>query len=127
MAMALGKSRPLELRQLRAFFSRAHVNPNEPGPLLDWIGANIDFFFEITFGGFIGHVDTIAVDVEFPTMIGATQTALLVAAPEEKRTTVRTVSLDDRGSGFAIAKRHQILAEQTQAGGRTIRPWKFRR
>ena len=85
----------------------------------------MDLVFEVALGRLGGHVDAIAVDVEFPTMVDAANAALFIAPEVERRATVRAVRLQDADLATGVAKRDQVLAEQTQAHRRTIRLGQF--
>ena len=53
----------------------------------------------------IKRADAAAFDIEFPAVIDAAQTALLVAAIEHRRAAMRTISVDQSDLAVGIAKR----------------------
>src|SRR5262249_31318308 len=64
-------------------------------------------------------------DIELPSVVHAAQSALLVAAEEQRDQPVRTALVEQPDPPPRIAERHQLLAEQLDAHGRAIRLWQL--
>src|SRR5262249_17913653 len=64
-------------------------------------------------------------EVELPAMIGASQTALLVAPEPERHPTMRTEFVDKPVAPQAVAKSHQSLRKEFDAHRRTVVPGQF--
>jgi len=109
------------LRQLCVEMLGPHVNPNQAAVDGHRVSRDVNFVFEVAFGGLGRHVNAVAIDIKFPTMIDAANATLLVAPKIERRAAVRAVSLNDADLIIRVAKGDQILTEQAQAHGRAIR------
>src|SRR5262249_14800020 len=58
-----------------------------------------------------GHFQTLAVNIEQPTMIGAPQSAIFDIAVFQRRAAVRTMLAEQSQSSGLITKQHQLLPE----------------
>ena len=67
----------------------AHIDVDQTAALGHLVGPRLDLLPEVLIRRQIGHVEAIAGGVEFPAVIDAAQAAFLVAAEEQRRTTVR--------------------------------------
>jgi hypothetical protein len=100
-----------ELRERGHVLARAHVDPDHVGPFSHRIGEQLDGVLVGGLGRRGREVYAVAVDVEFPAMIGAAQAAPFVAAVVEIGAAMRTVRLDDADATVAVAERQQVFTE----------------
>ena len=70
--------------------------------------------FEILVWGHVGHVQAIAVHVVFPAVIDTTNSALFIAAKEERGAAVRAAVIHDADAARGVAKRDQLFAKRQQ-------------
>ena len=104
----------------RLQLARSHVDPDHPAAFERGIGRDRYFRFEQRVRRFRRHVDAVAVLVEFPAVVDAAQSALFVAAEEQRGAAMRTKRIDDADVAVRIAKRYQIFAQQTHAHRRAV-------
>jgi hypothetical protein len=62
--------------------------------------------------GLAGHVEDIALDIEFPAVIEAAQTAFLVAPESERGLAMRAMLAEDAEPTLCIAEDDQVLAQE---------------
>jgi hypothetical protein len=72
-----------------------------------------------------GHVDARSDRVELPTVVDASQAALLVPSEEQRRATMGAVCIEETDSARAVAEGDEILAEESHADRRTVLLWNF--
>src|ERR1700741_4139254 len=76
--LAFGEEQRLDRWERRRFLACAHIGPDDAVALDRAIGLGLDFVGEGMARLYIGHVEAIAVDIEFPAMIDAADAAFLV-------------------------------------------------
>ena len=103
--------------ELGHLLGRAHVGPDEAAGLPRGVGLVLHAFGEAAFAGFGGHVDDVAVHVEFPAVIEAAEAALLVATEGEGGLAVGAGLAEHAEAAVAVAEGDQVLAEQADADG----------
>src|SRR5262249_48280280 len=91
--------------------TRAEGGPHDPAAFLGWIGDGLDFAFEVTLGWFVGHVETVALDVELPAVIDAAQARFLVASKEETRSAVWAVVPNESDLPGSVTEGDQLFAQ----------------
>jgi hypothetical protein len=70
--------------QAAAIYARTpHVDPNDAAPFRGGVGFYTCFVFEIGFRAFVRHFSTVAVNIELPAVIDATDAAFLVSTVEK--------------------------------------------
>src|SRR5580698_5505026 len=69
---------------------------------------------EVVLARHVGHVETVALGVELPAVIGATQPAFLVAAKKQRGAAMWAAMVEDADLPGAVAERDQLFAEQHQ-------------
>ena len=106
-------------RQRWRFGLAAHVDPNHAGALDHLISSSLDLLLEARRGQ-ARHINAIAGNVEFPTVIDAAQPALFIASQEQRGATVRAAMVHDAHPARAVAKGNELFPEQHQANGRTV-------
>ena len=111
---------PFENREWRLFFGRPHIDPDRSARDMRGVGGGLDLVLVGRAVGLGRHIDAIAFDVEFPAMIGTADPAFFVAPVVEMGAAVRAIGVEDPDPSVAVAKRDQLLAQQTQLLGRTI-------
>src|SRR5947209_4283898 len=70
---------PFDFGQRRRALLRAHVEPDDAIALLRRIGLDLDLVLEVRLLALPRHVDAGAAAVEFPAVIGAANSPLLIA------------------------------------------------
>jgi len=115
-----------EIRQGWRRRPRAHIRPHDAAALLSPICRGLDLCLEVRLGWFVGHVDAVAVGVEFPAVIDAAQAALFVAPEKQRGATVRAVLVHQADFAIAIAEGDQLFAEQKYAQRVRVRRRKLR-
>ena len=118
--LVLRQERGFERRQVRRALALAHIDPDEAVLLGGEIGLGAHLVLEILVRRHVGHLETVAIDVVFPAVIDAAQTVLLVAPVEEGGAAMRAAVVEHADPAGAVAKRHQLLAEQHEADGRAV-------
>src|SRR5262245_34165470 len=108
-----------ELRQGRRLALRSHVDPDHAGALQHLIGLGLHLLLEARRRQ-TGHVEAVAGNIEFPTVIDAAQAALFVAAQKQRGAAVRAAMIHHADATGAVAKGDQLLAKQQQANRRTV-------
>jgi hypothetical protein len=83
--------------------------------------------FEVRLGRFVGHIDAVAVNVEFPAVVNATQAALFVATEEETRAAMRTVLIEKADLAVRVAESDQVFAKDAKSNGVRIGRWQLGR
>src|SRR5262245_64918073 len=71
---------------------RPHVGPDHTVDVAARIRTRTDLVLEVAVLGLVRHVDAAAAHVVLPAVIGASESALLVASDEAGRATMRTVA-----------------------------------
>ena len=94
-ALVLGQQAGFDVRQRRRVAARAHVDPDEAAALVDLVGLGVDLVLEVLVRRHVGHVDAVAVDVEFPAVIDAAEAVFLVAPEEQRGAAVRAAMVHD--------------------------------
>ena len=80
----------------------------------------LDLVLQLATGRFRGRFEHIPFDVVLPAVIDASQAAFFVAAVKQRSPSMRAVLVQEADPPPSIAKRDQVLAEQTHSDGRTI-------
>src|SRR5207342_321786 len=65
-------------------------------------------------------LDDVAFDVDLPAVVQAAQPAFLVAAERERGAAMRAMLVENAQTPGAVAKRHQLFAEQAEAHRRAV-------
>ena len=92
-----------------------HIGPDQSTKLDAWIGLDLDARLQRCACGLGGHVDAIAVSVEFPAVIDAAHAAFLVAAKEHRRAAVRAIGIHKADVAVAVTECDQVFAQQAHA------------
>ena len=87
----------------------------------------MDRVFQLAVGRFARRLEAIAVDIEFPAVINAAQTAVLVATEEQRRAPMRAIGIHQPDAAIGIAKRDQILGHQPNSHRRAVAVGEFGR
>src|SRR5262245_43416612 len=120
VAMALRRLRPGEPGWRRGPLGWPHVGPYDAAELHRRVRRDLDLALELELLRLVHHVDAATVRVVLPAVVDAAQAALLVAAEEERRPPVRAVLVEQPDTAARVAEGDQILAEQSDANGRTV-------
>ena len=107
--------------ELGHFLGRPHIGPHEAAGLARRIGLVLELACEAAFRWLRGHLQHIAFDVELPAVIEAAQPAFLIAAEHQRGAPVRTVFVEHAEAAVAVAKDHEVLAEQPNPDRGSIR------
>jgi hypothetical protein len=67
-----------------------------------------------------GHLDYVALDVEFPAVVQAAQPAILVTAEEQRSAAMRAALAQHAHGAVGIAEHHQVLADQARPHRRAV-------
>jgi hypothetical protein len=113
--------RPRGWAELGDCILRAHVGPDHAAPLLRLIRLVLYLLRHRTRGRFGHHLDDVALKVHLPAVIQTTQTAVLVAAVNQRNASVRTVFVHHANAPLRVAEDHQVLAEDPRLDRRPIR------
>src|SRR5581483_128647 len=90
----------------------AHVGPDHPVAFAARIGLDPYALFQAAADRFGRHVGRGARDVEFPAVVDASQTAILVSREDHRRAAVRTSLIDQPDTPLRIPKGNEVLAQQ---------------
>src|SRR5256714_3001955 len=127
MAAFCRNLRPGKFGRGRHLVGRAEIGPDEATELDRRIGSDVDVLLELVLRRLIELVEAIAFDVELPAVIDAPETTFLVASEEQRHPAMRAEFVDQTDPAVAVAERDEILAEQSDAGRRTVRLGDLRR
>src|SRR5262249_2180345 len=111
---ALRQQDRLETRQRGRRRALAHIGPDQAVALEHLVALGLDLLRKGVVRRHVRHVEAIAVDVELPAVIGAAQPLVLVAAEEQRGAAVRAAVIEDADPAGAVAKGHELLAEQKE-------------
>src|SRR5512146_572555 len=115
------RRRPGRRLKLRLLRGRAHIDPDETARFPRRIGLMLDMSAHPrAIVGLAGHVEDIALDVEFPAMIETAQTAFLVAAEDERGLPMRAMLAQHAEPAFAVAENDEVLAKEPRACRRAV-------
>src|SRR5262249_26535263 len=103
---------PFQLRQFRHAIRWPQVSPDNSAILASQVGCRPHFAFECIPRRFVRHIHAGAVCVEFPAMIDASKTTVLVTPPEKAGSAVRTKLVKESDAAVAIAEGNEILTHQ---------------
>ena len=117
----IGRGRERRRLERRHAVARPHVTPHPAAPFLDRIGTVFHLLLERTGGGLGRHLQHIAFDVHLPAVIQAAQAGLLVASQHQRDTPVRTILVQHADAAVAVAKHHQVLAQDARLDRRAVR------
>ncbi len=107
---------PFQIRQRRQFAGlRSHIGPDHAVAFPAGIGGDLDLLLEPALHRLGRGIHHRAGDVEFPAVIDAAQTAILVAAEHHRRSPMRAGIGDEADPLLRVAERDEILAEQHDA------------
>jgi hypothetical protein len=109
-----------DLGEGRGFGALAHVDEHHPAALGGLVGFGLHARGILVLVGQVGLIEAIAVHVELPAVIGATDAVILVAAEEQRRQAVRAEMIHDADAAGRVAERDQLLAEQHQTHLRAV-------
>src|SRR6185503_5094675 len=90
---------------------RTHIGKDQSAQLAHGIGKMLHLLAELAVLGLRRHLHTLAVNVEQPTMIGTTQSAVFDIAVFQRRAAVRTMLAEQTQLAVGIAKQHQLFAK----------------
>ena len=121
-ALAVRQHVRLDVRQRGRHRPRPQVGPDDAVALDARVRCRLDLRPKAVLRRFVRHVDTDALAVELPTVVHAAKAFLLVSTEEEGGAAVRTRVLDQSHLPRRDAKSDQVLAEQADSDGRTVRP-----
>ena len=120
-----GNLRPFEIREFRLELGRPHIGPHDLAALDAGIGARLELRLDAR-DRFVAHlrhagdIDAGALNVELEAVIDAAQTALFVAAEEQRRGAVRTALVQKPNAAAGVAEKHEVLAQQPHADRRRV-------
>ena len=121
MAVGFRHGGPLEFGRGRHMFRRAHIGPDDAAEFQGGVGGGGHFGGEVAVGGLVHHIYALAVDVEFPAVIDAAESAFLVAAQPEGGQAVGAEFLQEADASLGVAESDQLLAQQLEAHGVAVR------
>jgi hypothetical protein len=78
------------------------------------ISLGLDLVLEGRVAGFSRHIDAVAVHVELPAVIDATQPTFFIATKEHPRPAMWAERIDDTDRTMAVAEGHQVFTEHAQ-------------
>jgi hypothetical protein len=122
---ALGRRNlgPFEIGEFRFELGRAHIGPHGFAALDARIGAGFELRLDARERVVVHlrnarHVGAVSFDVEFQPIIDAAQSALFVAAEEERGRAVRAALVEEPEPAVRVAEEDEILTQQADADGR---------
>src|SRR6516225_7317339 len=121
ISLARRHMQPFEIGQRRRILLRSHEGPDHAAALLAWIGKLADAVLETALRRLVRSVQASARAIEFPAVIDAAQSVLLVAPEEQRRSTMGAMIAEQPDLARAVAKRNEVFAEQANAHRRAIR------
>jgi hypothetical protein len=100
----------LPLGQSRLTLWWAHVNPNHATTFNHGVGLELDAIgvAAVRLGG---HLDALACDVVFPTVVRATDSALFVSAKPQRHTTVCAKLIDQTQTTFGVTESQHFFGQ----------------
>src|ERR1700687_3703906 len=115
---------PFHAWQFRHDLLGAHIDPGYAPRLAGWITCNPPFFFQgrkIIGRNDVGYVDALTINIEFPSVINATNSTLFISAEEQWRELMRTIGCDYSNLPVGIAESKQVFAQNAYANGCAVR------
>ncbi len=100
----------LVARQHRLFVGRAQIGEDQPVQLLHGIPRLANLVLEHPAVRFAGLLEAVALRIEFPAVITATDAVILDLAVVERGAAVAAARMQQAGAAKPIAKQDQILA-----------------
>src|SRR6185503_4338312 len=88
---------------------RTHIGKDQSAQLAHGIGKMSHLLAELAVLGLRRHLQTLTVNVEQPTMIRTTQSAVFDIAIFQRRAAVRTMLAEQTELAIGIAKQHEFL------------------
>ena len=108
---------PFDLRQRRRRILRAHIGPEYAIAFDARIGFRFDTLFQPAAFGLGRHVQNVAFNVEFLTVVDTADTTLFISSEHQWGAAMRAGICDQSWTAVAIAKGNEILAENFYALG----------
>src|SRR5438105_10507246 len=90
VAVAFRDLGPGEFGRRRDLVSGTHIGPDDAAVFAGRIGGEANVLLELMLRRLVELVEAVALDIKFPAVIDAPETALLVAPEEERDAAVRT-------------------------------------
>ena len=94
----------LELGRSRFLVGRAEIGPNHAAHIQGWVSGDLDPFFELS--RLVHLIDAVAVHIELPAVVHATDPALFVAPEIKASPAVGTALLDQTDAAIGAAEGH---------------------
>src|SRR5215470_3410966 len=108
--MILWECCPFVIGEKRNQCFRAHIHEDHTRGFLAWVSGVVDLGLQCAAGWLRWRFKDIAVDIVLPTMVNASQTALLIPTVVERCTSVRAMLTHKPHARFTIPERHQVFA-----------------
>jgi hypothetical protein len=102
----------VNLRKRRRHRALAHVDEHQPALLAGLVGGCRHAGRILVLVGKVRLIDTVAVDIELPAVIGAAKPVVLVASQKQRRAPVRAAVIEYSHPAAGVAEGDQLLAEQ---------------
>ena len=112
--------RPTRRLELVEFLLGAHIGPDEAAAFARRIGFLLAIERQASAFGLAGLIEDVAVDVEFPAVIQAAQSAFLVAPERERRAAVQAALAENTQASLRIAEHDEVFAQHPGAHRRAI-------
>src|ERR1700676_2480085 len=126
VTVTLRDPRPLALGQLGLALWRAHISPDQASVLARGVSRDPYLVFKPVLLRLIGHVDAGALDVEFPSVINASQAALFIAAPKKARSPVGTELINQSHTPVRVPEGNQVFSQEPHPDRGTVWSWHLR-
>ena len=115
-----GLGRPGRRLELAHLLFRSKPRPHEAAGFAHRIRPLLERAFERRTIGLRGHLEDVALDVEFPAVIQAAQAAFLIAAEGERRAAMRAVLVEHAELAVAVAEDDQVFAHEPRLHRRAV-------
>src|SRR5579883_395804 len=110
--LVVAAAQPFHGRRPGALPDWAEVGPDHAAQLDGRMGLHADLLLEPAGRGLVRHVHAGALNIEFPAVVHAAQTALLVPTQEHGGQTVRAVLLEQPDVAVCVAEGDELLPQQ---------------
>jgi len=102
------------------FVGRAHIGPQHVAALHQGVGRELDLVAEAALHRLGWNLDALAGHLVFPAVIGAAQSAFLVAAEPQRHAAMRAELVDQSIAALGVAESNQPLRQQLHPHRRAI-------
>ena len=108
-------------------FRRPHPDPHDASSFDHRIGRHRPALGQLATVFLGGNIDALAIHIEFPAVIDAAQSTLLVAPEIQLGAPMRAVRIEHADAVVAVSERHQVFPQEANTNRGTVGARQFTR